>query len=174
MAPLKFSFLKSKAKKHFHNPPSPPCPLLSCRALGGQHRVAPLHCPQGHTALHPPTVPNPHWDPLFRVQGLHVGSPQAEAEGVLWPSTPRSGVSQRHGECKRDRAATPNPACVPCSSQPTLGLWFTGTGKQVLLGYKKTLKPGQARRAQSSANEISARALILSPGLRVTANNAIC
>lgn len=133
-------------------PPPPPALLgipLCCATLTARPRAP---CPLlGSPGLGPPFL-EPRGFPQ---------PPQSLSWGrVLHLSTPGgAGTLGGTGGCERDRAPIPNYTRVPCSSQPTLGLCFTGTAKQVLRGYKKTLKPGRARRARSSANEISARAL---------------
>lgn len=113
--------------------PRAPCPLLGSPGLG-----PPFLEPRGFPQ--PPQGSSWRWV-------LHLSTPGG------------AGTLGGTGGCERDRAPIPNYTRVPCSSRPTLGLCFTGTAKQVLRGYKKTLKPGRARRARSSANEISARAL---------------
>lgn len=112
-APLKFSFLKSKAKKHFHNPASPPCPSqgLWCSQGGTAALLADSHPPG--TAQHPPVLCHAHspatcplpspgvpgaGTPLFGAQGLPTASPGLELEVGAASEHPRgSGDPRWHG-----------------------------------------------------------------------------
>lgn len=121
-APLKFSFLKSKAKKHFHNPASPPCPSqgLWCSQGGTAALPAPRRQPPPprHCSASPCTAPRSQpghvspalswgpqgWDPppLFGAPGLPTASPRLELEvgaaaehplGERGPSVARVGAN---------------------------------------------------------------------------------